>query len=67
MKLAFDPEHEALREEFRKPLADVTLSATLDWLRTGQPSTAGFGRDLPISVGWVPRSLPSSAVAGSTR
>ena len=34
MKLAFDTEYEDLREEFRKPLADVGLDSNLKWIET---------------------------------
>ncbi len=58
MKLAFDLEHEALREEFRKPLANVTPSATLEWLRTGashdHPLWARLGE-----LGWLGTAVPA--------
>lgn len=52
MKLAFDAEQEGLREEFRKPLADVGLATSLDWIETGAAlDQALWGR--LAGLGWL--------------
>lgn len=57
MKLAFDAEHEALREEFRKPLADVTLVSTLEWLGTCEPMDRALWARLG-ELGWLGTAVP---------
>ena len=65
MKLAFDTELEGLREEFRKPLASVTLRSTLDWLQTGATMDKRSGRAWESSAGSLRPSVLKRAAAES--
>lgn len=58
MKLSFDNELEELREEFRRPLAGVTLASTLDWLRTHSPLDRALWSRL-AELGWLATAIPS--------
>ena len=58
MRLAFDTELIALRDEFRKPLAGATLRSALEWIDTGATMDQVLWARLS-QLGWLGTVIPA--------